>query len=144
MAFNNLPASLQPAIQQGFLDRDFRDALTPKLGFRDLAEREIYPSNIGETKPITRTGLLPTLVGYSQPYSNTDITGGMTSQNWGVEQFVMTLGQQNGFINLNVGTASVALPGIFLQNAKKLANQAFRSVDLLASSCLNAAYAGGQ
>ena len=39
MGISNFPASLQPIIQQGFLEREFQQALTSRLGYRACADR---------------------------------------------------------------------------------------------------------
>jgi hypothetical protein len=93
MALNNLPASLQSVIQQGYLERAFRDALEAKLGFRDIADREPFPANIGETITKTCTGLLAAVTTPISAPSNTDITSGLTPQNFSVEQYVLSVAQ---------------------------------------------------
>lgn len=56
MPIQNMPAALQPIIQQGFLEREFHDGLTSALGFRAVADREPVAINVGETVTKTRTG----------------------------------------------------------------------------------------
>lgn len=143
MALNNLPAALQSVIQQGYLERAFRDALEARLGFRDIADREPFPANIGETITKTRTGLLaPVTTPISTP-SNTDITSGLTPQNFSVEQYVLSVAQYAANMQLNIATSRVAIDSLYLRNAKTLAEQARRSVDTIAQQALFAAYLGG-
>ncbi len=59
MGILNFPASLQPIIQQGFLDREFDLALRSRLGYRAVADREEISVGIGETLTKTRAGLKP-------------------------------------------------------------------------------------
>ena len=40
MGIQNFPAALQPIIQQGFLEREFQEALHSRLGYRAVADRE--------------------------------------------------------------------------------------------------------
>ena len=40
MGIQNFPAALQPIIQQGFLEREFQQALRSRLGYRACADRE--------------------------------------------------------------------------------------------------------
>ena len=40
MGIQNFPAALQPIIQQGFLEREFEQALRSRLGYRAVADRE--------------------------------------------------------------------------------------------------------
>jgi len=44
----NFPAALQPIIQQGFLRREFQQAITSRLGYRAIAERRPISGAIGE------------------------------------------------------------------------------------------------
>jgi hypothetical protein len=143
MALNNLPASLQSVIQQGYLERAFRDALEAKLGFRDIADREPFPANIGETITKTRTGLLAAVTTPISAPSNTDITSGLTPQNFSVEQYVLSVAQYAANMQLNIATSRVAIDSLYLRNAKTLAEQARRSVDTIAQQALFAAYLGG-
>ena len=57
MGIQNFPAALQPIIQQGFLEREFHQALRSRLGYRAVADREEIAVGIGETLTKTRAGL---------------------------------------------------------------------------------------
>ena len=143
MPINNLPAPLQSMIQEGFLDRVLYDALRARLGFRMIAEREAFGAQIGETITKTRTALLPAVTTPSAPAANSDLTSGMTPQNYGTEQFTLRVDQYNGDMSLNVVTSRVAIGNQFLLNARKLGEQAARSVDTIARNRLYDAYLGG-
>ena len=144
MPINNLPAGVQDAIQQGYLEREFRDALRAKLGFRDIADREAFAAGIGETLTKTRFGLLPAVTTPDLPASNTDLTSGVTTYAQPNEQYTLTLQSYSGSIPLNLVTSRVAVASIFLQNVKALAEQAARSLDQLAMLTLYGAYLGGR
>lgn len=143
MGIQNLPASLQSVIQLNFLEREFQDALRAKLGFRSIADREPFAAGIGETITKTRTGLLPAITTALSPAANTDITSGLTPQNYGVEQYTLSVNQFAANMMLNVVTARVAIASLFLKNGKALGEQAFRSVDTLAQQALFNTYMGG-
>ena len=49
MGIQNFPTVLQPIIQQGFLEREFQQALVSRLGYRACADREEIAVGIGET-----------------------------------------------------------------------------------------------
>jgi hypothetical protein len=142
MSINNLPAALQSVIQQGFLEREFKQPLRAKLGFRAIAQREPFAAGIGETITKTRPGLLPAITTPQSPAANSDITSGMTPQNYAVEQYTLGIAQYPGTMMLNVATARVAIASLFLQNAKALGEQAARSVDTLAQQALFKTYLG--
>ena len=59
MGIENLPAALQPIVQQGFLARKFERALQSTLGYREVADREDFPNAVGQTVTKTRRGLRP-------------------------------------------------------------------------------------
>jgi hypothetical protein len=143
MSLNNLPAALQSAIQTGFLEHQFRLPLKAKLGFRDIADREPFTANIGETITKTRTGLLPAVTTAMAPAANSDITSGLTPQNYSIEQYILSIAQYAANMQLNVVTQRVAIADFFLRNAYALGEQAFRSVDTLAQQTLYNTYMGG-
>lgn len=143
MALNNLPTALQSVIQQGFLERDFEETLMAKLGFRKFAEKTAFMAGIGESITKTRTGLLAPQTTPMAPAANSDITSGLTVANYSVEQYVLSIAQYALPLQLNIVTARVAIASLFLENAKKLAENAARSVDILAQQALYNAYLGG-
>ncbi|MGH8326841.1 MAG: DUF4043 domain-containing protein, partial [Steroidobacteraceae bacterium] len=61
MGIQNFPPALQPIIQQGFLEREFEQALRSRLGYRAVADREEIAVGIGETLTKTRAGLKPSV-----------------------------------------------------------------------------------
>ena len=143
MAINNLPAALQSVIQQNYLERAFEIPLRAKLGFRAIAEQMDFPAEIGETITKTRTGLLPAVTTPLSPAANSDITSGLTPQNFGIEQFTLGVSQYAANMQLNVATSRVAIDNLFLRNAMTLGEQAVRSIDTLAQQALFAGYMGG-
>jgi hypothetical protein len=143
MPLNNLPVALQSAIQMGFLEHRFGLPLKAKLGFRSIADREPFTANIGETITKTRTGLLPAVTTPMAPAANSDITSGLTPQNYSVEQYILSIAQYAANMQLNIVTQKVAIADFFLRNAFALGEQAFRSVDTLAQQALFNTYMGG-
>lgn len=143
MAFNNLPAAIQSVIQLGYLEHQFGMPLKAKLGFRAIADREPFMANIGETITKTRTGLLPAITTPMAPAANSDITSGLTAQNYSVEQYILSIGQYPGMMQLNIATARVAIANLFLRNGYALGEQAYRSVDTIAQQVLFNSYMGG-
>lgn len=136
MPIADLPSNLQVAIQEGYLDREFGQPLEATLGYRNIAEKEFYNNNIGETVTRTRGGLLQTVTDPLDPATNTNLDNGLTPQYWSVEQYVMTLNEYASTMDLNVVTQNVAIAQQFLQNAKKLGEQAQRSLDEISRNFL--------
>jgi len=77
------------------------------------------------------------------PADNSDITSGLTAQNYSVEQYILGIAQYPGMMQLNIATARVAIDNLFLRNGYALGEQAYRSVDTLAQMALFNAYMGG-
>ncbi len=143
MGIQNFPAALQPIIQQGFLEREFEQALTSRLGYRACADREEIAVGIGETLTKTRAGLKPSVTTPVPPSSNTNLDNGLTPTTWGVEQYTITMNHYAATTDLNMVTSRVGIASMFLQNAYVNGEQAARSLDELARNALFNAYFGG-
>ena len=91
MGIQNFPLALQPIIQQGFLEREFQQALSSRLGYRMIADREQFAIGIGETLTRTRAGLKPSVTTPLAPAVNTNFDNGLTPGNWGVEQYTISI-----------------------------------------------------
>jgi hypothetical protein len=143
MPIQNFPASLQPIIQQGFLEREFQQALQSKLAYRACADRVDIAAGIGETLTKTRAGLKPSVTTPMAPATNTNLDNGLTPTNWGVEQYTVTMNLYAATTDLNMVTERVSIASQFLQNAYVNGEQAGRSLDELARNALFAAYLGG-
>jgi hypothetical protein len=143
MAIQNFPASLQPIIQQGFLEREFSQALRSKLGYRACADRVKVAVGIGETLTKTRAGLKPSVTTPLAPATNTNFDNGLTPTTWGVEQYTITINHYAATTDLNVVTERVGIASQFLQNAYVNGEQAARSLDELARNALFGSYMGG-
>lgn len=143
MPISNFPASLQPIIQQGFLEREFSQALRSRLGYRACADRVQIAAGIGETITKTRVGLKPSVTTPLSPALNTNFDNGLTPTNWGVEQYTLSINLYAATTDLNVVIERVAIASQFLQNAYVNGEQAARSLDELSRNALFAAYMGG-
>jgi hypothetical protein len=143
MPIQNFPAALQPIIQQGFLEREFDQALRSRTGFRACADRETVAVGIGETLTKTRAGLKPSVTTPLSAASNTNLDNGLVSGGWGVEQYTLTINHYAATTDLNMVTSRVGIASQFLQNAYANGEQAARSLDELARNALFAAYFGG-
>ena len=143
MGIQNFPLSLQPIIQQGFLEREFESALASRLGYRAVADREPFSVGIGETLTKTRAGLKPSVTTPLAPATNTNLDNGLTPAGWAVEQYTITINHYASTMDLNMVTSRVGIAGQFLQNAYVNGEQAARSLDELARNALFAPYFGG-
>ncbi len=143
MPIQNFPSQLQPIIQQGFLAREFQDGLQSRLGFRSIADREIFPNRIGETVTKTRKGLKAPVTSPMSPTTNTNFDNGMTPSSWTVEQYTLTINQYGDTIDLNMVTEGVGIASQFLANARTNGVQAMQSLDRIARNALFGGASGG-
>ena len=143
MGIQNFPAIPQPILQQGFLEREFQQAMQSRLGYRACADRQDFAVGIGETLTKTRAGLKPSVTSPVPPAMNTNLDNGLVPTGWGVEQFTITLNHYAATTDLNVVTSRVGIASQFLQNAAVNGEQAARSLDELARNALFAPYFGG-
>jgi hypothetical protein len=143
MGIQNFPAALQPIIQQGFLEREFDQALRSRLGYRACADREQIAVGIGETLTKTRAGLKPTVTTPLAPATNTNFDNGLTPTTWSVEQYTISINLYAATTDLNVVTSRVGIASQFLQNAYVNGEQAARSLDEIARNALFGSYLGG-
>ncbi len=143
MGIQNFPAILQPILQQGFLEREFQQAMQSRLGYRACADRQDFAVGIGETLTKTRAGLKPSVTIPMPPQMNANLDNGLMPTGWGVEQYTITLNHYAATTDLNVVTSRVGIGSQFLQNAAINGEQASRSLDELARNALFAPYFGG-
>lgn len=143
MSFDNLPESIKDAIQEGMLEREFKDGLKAKLGFRDIADKEAFPANIGETLTKTRAGLLPANTTPLDNKDNSLLDSGIAHKSFPIEQYTLSVDQYGDGMKLNLVRSSQAIASVFLQNAKTLSDQASRSIDTLARNALFKEYLAG-
>jgi hypothetical protein len=143
MGIQNFPVSLQPIIQQGFLEREFSQALRSRLGYRACADRVNVAVGIGETLTKTRAGLKPSVTTPLAPTTNTNFDNGLSPTSWGVEQYTVSINLYAATTDLNVVTERVGIASQFLQNAYVNGEQAARSLDELSRNALFGAYLGG-
>ena len=143
MGIQNFPVALQPIIQQGYLEREFQQALHSRLGYRACADRQSFAVGIGETLTKTRAGLKPSVTTPLAPATNTNFDNGLTPSTFSVEQYTITLNLYAATTDLNMVTSRVGIASQFLLNAAINGEQAGRSLDELARNALFAPYFGG-
>ncbi len=143
MPIQNMPASLQAAIQTGFLETEFRDGLNSAIGYRDVADPEPVAINVGETVTKTRRGLKAPVTTALTPSGNTNLDNGLTPSAFTIEQYTLGIGMYADTIDLNIVTSQVGIANQFLVNAKTNGTQARQSLDRLARNALFNAYMGG-
>ncbi|GBQ09750.1 DUF4043 domain-containing protein [Swaminathania salitolerans] len=143
MGIENFPEQLRAAIQQGFLAREFEAGLNARLGFRAVADREIFPNAIGETLTKTRRSLKAPVIEPLLATGNTNFDNGLSPSGWSIEQYTLSINQYGDTIDLNMVTTGIGIASQFLANAQTNGMQAMQSLDRLARNALFGGVPGG-
>ncbi|HTI26178.1 MAG TPA: hypothetical protein VL652_34635 [Kutzneria sp.] len=135
---STLPAAIQAIMQNGMLDRVFRDALIPGFLFPAIADSEPWQGALGDTKTFTRKGLIaPT----TTPLGGADISGAST---YTVEQWSVTMDQYGLSVDTNMIQSAMTLASKFLADVQTLGINAAQSLNQIARNKIYRAYAGGR
>lgn len=135
---STLPASIQAIMQNGILDRTFRDALVPQFLFPAIADSMPWQGNLGDTKTFTRKGLIaPT----TTPLGGADIAGAST---YSIEQWSVTMDQYGISVDTNMLQSAMTLASKFLADVQTLGINAGQSLNRIARNKMYAAYMGGR
>lgn len=134
---STVPAAIRAMMQNGVLDRVFQEALRPEFIFPAIADSEPWQGGLGDTKTMTRKGLLTP--------STTPITGSDTAPaTYGIEQWSVTMDQYGLAVDTNMLTSSMALASKFLADIQTLGINAGQSLNQIARNKLYGAYSGGR
>jgi N4-gp56 family major capsid protein len=135
---STLPASIRAIMQNGILDRTFRDALVPQFLFPAIADTEPWQGALGDTRTFTRKGLIaPT----TTPLAGADISGAST---YSIEQWSVTMDQYGLSVDTNMLQSSMTLASKFLADVQTLGISAGQSLNRIARDKMYRAYAGGR
>lgn len=135
---STLPAAIQAIMQNGMLDRTFKDALVPEFMFPALADSEPWQGALGDTKTFTRKGLIaPT----TTPLAGADISGAST---YSIEQWSVTMDQYGISVDTNMLSSQMTLASKFLADVQTLGINAGQSLNRIARDKAYKAYAGGR
>jgi uncharacterized Zn-binding protein involved in type VI secretion len=133
----SLPVGIQAMLQNGMLDRVFRDALVPNFLFPQIADAEPWMGGLGDTKTFTRKGLLAPVT--------TPVTGSDPSAaTYSIEQWSVTMDQYANSMDTNMLGSSMALASKFLADIENLGINAGQTINQVARNKLFKAYAGGR
>jgi hypothetical protein len=135
---STLPAAIQAIMQNGILDRTFRDALIPSFLFPAIADSEPWQGSLGDTKTFTRKGLIaPT----TTPLAGADISGAST---YTIEQWSVTMDQYGISVDTNMLQSAMTLASKFLADVQTLGINAGQSLNRIVRNKMYNAYMGGR
>ncbi|MFG2826108.1 hypothetical protein ACGFWI_01275 [Streptomyces sp. NPDC048434] len=134
---STVPAAIRAMMQNGLLDRVFQEAMRPEFIFPAIADSEPWQGGLGDTRIMTRKGLLTP--------STTPITGNDTSAaTYGIEQWSVTMDQYGLAVDTNMLGSKMALASKFMADVQTLGINAGQSLNQIARNKLYGAYAGGR
>lgn len=134
---STLPAAIRAIMQNGLLDRLFRESLMPELLFPQIADIEPWQGAKGDTKIMTRNGLMTP--------DPTAITGSDASTGtYSIEQWTVVMDQYGKSIDTDLLQSSMTQASKYLNDVSRLAIHAGQTLNLLARNKLYKAYAGGR
>ena len=128
---------IRALVQDNFLQREWHDALFPKLLFRLEANRSQFKGEQGTTVIETGTGLITPKTKPLQPGVDP------TPSSYGAEQWAVTPQQYADSIDTHMPTSALALADMLMRNATTLGVSAGQSLDRKARNRLyNAGVSG--
>lgn len=129
--------TIRAIVQEGMLERAFRDALFPKLLFRGEATVVEWPGNVGDTMFFTGAGLITPKQAPIVPGTDP------APSSYQVEQWAGILNQYADSIDTAMPTSITAIANLFLRNAQQLGLSAGQSLNRIVRDRLyNAAESG--
>ena len=134
---STLPAPIRAMMQDGLLDRMFRESLAPELLFPQIADSEPWQGAKGDRKIMTRNGLMtpdPT------PTTGSDASTGTYS----IEQWEVVMDQYGKSIDTDLLQSQMTQASKYLNDVSRLGIHAGQTINLLARNKLYKAYAGGR
>lgn len=132
-----LPAGVRAIVQNGLLERAFRDALIPGFLYPQVADLEPISGGVGDTITKTRTGLIT---------PSTTPLGGATDpapSTYGIEQFSLTIDQYAQSIDTNMLQSAISAASKYVKDVQTLGTGAGQSLNRVARNRLYGAYGGG-
>ncbi|MGW4728854.1 hypothetical protein ACWEQC_06685 [Streptomyces shenzhenensis] len=134
---STLPAAIRAAMQNGILDRVFQDALRPEFIFPAIADPEPWQGGLGDTKIMTRKGLITP--------DTTPITGSDPSTgSYGLEQWTVTMDQYGKSADTNMLGSKMMMASKYMADVQALGIHSGQSLNRIARDKLYAGYAGGR
>ena len=139
-----IPPLQQVLVQLGYLEKKIQDGLEPELGFDRLCATDPVEARVGESVTLTRAAILPPVTQDAVPIAaGVDLNQGMTPQGITYEQYLVSIADRRGMMNLSAKMDETKIVSEFLIFTKALAGQAGSSRDVRAAQALLPAYEGG-
>ena len=132
------PNQLVNAIQQNYLDRVIKDALSPYNLYRKNCPSELWAGGNGEIKIFNRAGNVPVDIDPVLPSADSKMTEYETEQ-WRVQAF-----QHAQTVPVSSPTSYISIVNAHAQTARQIAQNAAQTTDRVARNALYSAYLGGE
>lgn len=134
---STLPAAIRAIMQNGLLDRQFRESLLPELLFPQIADVEPWQGGKGDRKIMTRNGLMT-----PDPTPTTGSDAGTGT--YDIEQWEVVMDQYGKSIDTDLLQSSMTQASKYLNDVSRLAIHAGQTLNLLARNKMYKGYAGGR
>ena len=138
IAVPGFPAQVVNLIQDNVLEREFHDALFPRLLYRAEASPELWNANLGDRHIFTRAGTIPVKTKALVPGNDP------TPSTYATEQWVAEASQHSDTVDTNMPTSYVTLASLFLRDTQSLGLNAGQTMNRLARDPMFVAYLEGQ
>ncbi len=143
-SFVSFPTSLQAALQQNFLNREFEEGLDSILAYRRMALQETVNARIGETLTRTRKGrTLPQITPISGANINANIDNSLTPQTYSLEQYSFALNLYAGTQDVNMLQELAGIADQLIAASRNNGVAGAQTLERIAKNRLFAAYNGG-
>jgi len=114
---------VRAVVQSNILEREFHDALFPRMLFRGEATPIEWPLNVGDSMIFSAPGLIAPDMRPARPGTDP------TPVTYSVEQWTAQINQYHGTIDTHMPSSIVAIIDLFLRNAQQLGLMAAQSLN---------------
>lgn len=126
---SQFPSEVANELQQGYLEKAYQPGLEPNEAYGLACEPVPLPAHTGDTLTRTKPGLLGSKEDPVDPGSAVGLQNGMTDQQWGNEQYTVTMELFNGTVPVDIKTSPMGIVDRTRQGFKGIAKQSLQSVD---------------
>lgn len=144
MTMYSFPGSLANAIQDGYLEAEFRSGLAPQLAYARFASLEDIQANAGVKMTMIRHGRkAPVTTPTAGSVVNSNLDNGMTPTQFAIEQFELELQNYQDTADVNLKQQAAGIRKQSLVTARNSGLQGIQSKERIARNKIFQKYMGG-
>jgi hypothetical protein len=126
---SQFPSEVANELQGGYLEKAYQPGLEPNEAYGLACSPLTLPAHTGDTLTRTKPGLLGSKEDPVDPSVAVGLQNGMTDQQWGNEQYTVTMELFNGTVPIDIKTSPMGITDRTRQGFKGIAKQSLQSVD---------------